>query len=29
MDVDGLIEIADQRLYQAKKQGKNCIVGPS
>lgn len=29
MDVDGLIEIADQRLYQAKEQGKNCIVGPS
>jgi diguanylate cyclase (GGDEF)-like protein len=28
MDVDGLIETADQRLYQAKEQGKNCIVGP-
>ncbi|WP_373508400.1 GGDEF domain-containing protein [Thiocapsa sp.] len=28
MDVDGLIEIADQRLYQAKEQGRNRIVAP-
>jgi diguanylate cyclase (GGDEF)-like protein len=25
---DGLFEIADQRLYQAKAAGRNCVVGP-
>jgi diguanylate cyclase (GGDEF)-like protein len=25
---DGLFEIADQRLYQAKALGRNCVIGP-
>lgn len=25
---DGLFEIADQRLYQAKASGRNCVIGP-
>lgn len=29
MDVDGLVEIADQRLYRAKEEGRDRVVGAS
>ena len=28
MSIDDLLTLADQRLYQAKQQGRNCIIGP-